>query len=63
VRSFNFQGSRDELSTELILSGFDALDNLKEELAGEGMNVEISSAEQQSDGVHARLRLRSGNAQ
>lgn len=63
VRSFNFQGSRDELSTELILSGFDALDALKEKLAGDGMSVEISSAEQQTDGVHARLRLRSGNAQ
>ncbi len=61
VRSFNFQGTRDELSTELILTGFDALDELKEKLAGGGLTVEISSADQQSDGVHARLRLRSGN--
>ena len=63
VRSFNFQGTRDELSTELILSGFDALDELKDKLGGSGLAVEISSADQQSDGVHARLRLRSGNAQ
>ena len=63
VRSFNFQGSRDELSTELILTDFGALDDLKDKLSGGGMSVEISSADQQSDGVHARLRLRSGNAQ
>jgi len=61
VRSFNFQGSRDELSTELILGGFDALDALKEKLATDGMSVEISSADQQQDGVHARLRLRAAN--
>lgn len=58
VRSFNFQGSRDELSTELILGGFDALDALKDKLAKDGLNVEISSADQQQDGVHARLRLK-----
>jgi len=63
VRSFNFQGSRDELSTELVLPGFDALDNLKDKLTRAGVAVEISSADQQSDGVHARLRLRSANAQ
>ncbi len=61
VRSFNFQGSRDELSTELILGGFDALDALKEKLATDGMSVEISSADQQQDGVHARLRLKAAN--
>lgn len=61
VRSFNFQGSRDELSTELILGGFDALDALKEKLATDGLNVEISSADQQQDGVHARLRLKAAN--
>lgn len=64
VRSFNFQGSRDELSTELILGGFDALDTLKDKLAKDGLNVEISSADQQQDGVHARLRLKAeANAQ
>ena len=63
VRSFNFQGTRDELSTELIVSGFDTLDKLKEQLTQDNLTVEISSADQQSDGVHARLRLRTGNAQ
>ena len=58
VRSFNFQGSRDELSTELVLGGFDALDALKDKLAKDGLSVEISSADQQQDGVHARLRLK-----
>ena len=63
VRSFNFQGSRDELSTELVVSEFPALDALKEKLTGSGLAVEVSSADQQSDGVHARLRLRYSNAQ
>ena len=63
VRSFNFQGSRDELSTELIVGKLAAVDDLKVQLDGNGMSVEISSIEEQSDGVHARLRLRSNNAQ
>ena len=62
VRSLSFQGARDELSTELVLTGFDALDALKEKLSTDGLAVEISSADQQSDGVHARLRLRYANA-
>ncbi len=61
VRSFNFQGSRDELSTELILGSFEDLDALKDKLANDGMSVEISSADQQQDGVHARLRLKAVN--
>lgn|GEM_PF-993272 len=62
VRSFNFQGSRDELSTELILASFPAMDELKSSLSEDGLDVEVSSADQQSDGVHARLRLRYANA-
>ncbi|MEM7217555.1 MAG: type II secretion system protein GspL [Pseudomonadota bacterium] len=62
LRSVNYQGTRKELSCELILSGFDALEGLKDKLDGEGLGVDISSADQQADGVHARLRIRSPGA-
>ena len=58
VRGFNYQSSRNELSIELILPGFEVLNALKEKLATNEVSVEISSADNQDDGVHARLRMR-----
>jgi len=58
VRGFNYQSSRNELSIELILDDFDPLNTLKEALTTNDVSVEISSADSQDDGVHARLRMR-----
>lgn len=58
VRGFNYQSSRNELSIELILDGFEPLNALKESLTTSAVSVEISSADSQDDGVHARLRMR-----
>lgn len=57
VQSLSFTEGRGELAVDLETGGFEALDGLKERLAGEGLNVEITSAEQLERGVRARLRL------
>jgi general secretion pathway protein L len=59
VRSLAFSGDRSELSAEVSVPGFDALDQIKSALGGRGFDVEIASAEQQDQGVLARLRIRS----
>ena len=63
LRGFNFQSSRNELSVELILPGFEPLNALKERLSKNGVTVDISSADNQDDGVHARLRMRAQSDQ
>jgi type II secretion system protein L len=60
MRSVAFNANRNELSAELTIARFDQLDALKDALSKRGLEVEIASAEQQDDGIHARLRLRSG---
>ncbi len=60
MRSISFNANRNELSAELTIARFDALDALKDSLAERGLEVDIASAEQRDDGVHARLRMRSG---
>jgi general secretion pathway protein L len=60
MRSVSFNANRNELSAELTIARFDLLDALKEALSKRGLQVEIASAEQQDDGIHARLRMRSG---
>lgn len=57
LQSLNYTGERGELAVDLIIDGFEALDRLKDSLAGEGVNVEITSAEQVDTGVRARVRL------
>jgi type II secretory pathway component PulL len=58
VRSLAFNGDRVELNAELAIPGFDRLDRIKTDLTNRGLAVEISSAEQQDQGVLARLRIR-----
>ena len=60
MRNVSFNANRNELSAELTIGRFDALDALKDSLAARGLEVDIASAEQQDDGIHARLRMRSG---
>jgi general secretion pathway protein L len=57
LQSLNYTGERGELAVDLIIDGFEALDRLKDSLAGEGVAVEITSAEQTDSGVRARIRL------
>jgi general secretion pathway protein L len=58
VRSLAFNSERVELNAEVAVPGFDALDKIKSALGERGLDVEISSAEQQDQGVLARLRIR-----
>jgi general secretion pathway protein L len=63
VQSLNFTGERGELAVDVTVAGFDALDRLKSRLEQQGVDVDIASAEQLTDGVRARIRLRtSGRA-
>jgi general secretion pathway protein L len=62
IQSLNYTGERGELAVDLIINGFDGLDQVKERLAGQGINVEITSAEQTDQGVRARVRLRGTGA-
>jgi general secretion pathway protein L len=62
VQSFSYNGERSEMAVDLVTGGFDALDQIKERLAGQGVNVEITSAEQTDQGVRARVRLREAGA-
>ena len=59
LRSITFNDGRAELGAEVAVKGFDALEALKTAWTNEGVTVDISSAEQQDQQVHARIRLRS----
>ena len=58
VRSLTFNDSRGELTSELWLPGYAQIDQLKRELEGRGLSVDISSAEERDNVVRARLRIR-----
>jgi general secretion pathway protein L len=58
LRSVTFNDGRAELGAEVAVRGFDALEALKTAWAQQGVSVDISSAEQQDQQVHARIRLR-----
>ena len=58
VRSISFNDSRSELTSELWLRGYAEIDALKRELEGQGLTVDISSAEERDNVVRARLRIR-----
>ncbi len=60
LRSVSFNDGRAELGAEVAVSGFDSLEALKTAWSHEGVVVEITSAEQQDQQVHARIRLRGG---
>ena len=58
LRSVTFNDGRAELGAEVAVGAFDALESLKAAWGKEGVAVDISSAEQQDQQVHARIRLR-----
>lgn len=60
LRSISYNDARDELGAEVAVSGFDALETLKAAWGKQGVAVDITSAEQQNNQVHARIRLRAG---
>jgi general secretion pathway protein L len=60
IQSLNFTMDRGELAVDLLIPGFEELDQLKERLAARGGSVDITSAEQQERGVRARVRVRDG---
>lgn len=62
LQSVNYTAERGELAVDLLIDGFEALDRLKEALAGQGVGVEITSAEQTDTGVRARVRLSGAGA-
>jgi general secretion pathway protein L len=57
VSSLNYTEARGELAADLLLRGYQELDGLKDSLNQRGVNVVITSAEQQDSGVRARIRL------
>jgi general secretion pathway protein L len=60
LQSVGFSDGRDELTADLTVPGFEALDALKSQLASMKLSTEITSAEQQDNGVRARLRVKVG---
>ena len=58
LRSITFNDGRAELGAEVAVGGFEALETLKAAWAKEGVSVDVSSAEQQDQQVHARVRLK-----
>ncbi len=60
ILSLTYTQTRDELAADLLLRNYDELERLKQRLAQLGVNVEITSAEQQDSGVRARVRLQGG---
>lgn len=57
LRSLSFSEERAELAAEVRLAGYAELDRLTAGLEGQRLAVEIGSAEEREDRVHARLRL------
>ncbi|MGE0622612.1 MAG: type II secretion system protein GspL [Pseudomonadales bacterium] len=60
IWSLTYADNRDELAADLQLASYDALEQLKQKLSRLGVAVEITSAEQQDNGVRARVRLQGG---
>jgi general secretion pathway protein L len=58
ILSLNYTESRNELAADLLLRNYDELERMKQRLGQLGINVEITSAEQQDSGVRARIRLK-----
>jgi general secretion pathway protein L len=58
--SVGFSDTRDELTADITVPGFDALDTLKTNLADMKLATEITSAEQQESRVRARLKVKIG---
>jgi general secretion pathway protein L len=63
IWSLTYTETRNELAADLQVSSYDALELLKQKLSRLGVNVEITSAEQQDNGVRARIRLQGGGGE
>jgi type II secretory pathway component PulL len=57
ITSLNYTDARGELAADLLLRGYEELDQLKENLEQRGLDVAITSAEQVDSGVRARIRI------
>ncbi|MFP6837951.1 MAG: type II secretion system protein GspL [Pseudomonadales bacterium] len=57
ITSLNYTDARGELAADLLLRGYEELDQLKENLEQRGLDVAITSAEQVDGGVRARIRI------
>lgn len=60
ISSFSYDRDRGELAVDLFTNGYDAVDRLKESVGRAGIPLEIVTAEQQEQGVRARVRLGAG---
>ncbi len=58
VSSLNYADQRRELTVEVMLSSYDDLETIKSKLAGQGVAVEVTSAEQEGQQVRSRMRVR-----
>ncbi|MEM9623581.1 MAG: type II secretion system protein GspL [Pseudomonadota bacterium] len=58
VSTLNYADQRRELTVEVMLSSYDDLEIIKSKLAGEGVTVDVTSAEQEGQQVRSRLRMR-----
>ena len=56
----DYNESRGEFATELLVRRYDDVDRVREALEARGVQAEIASAEQVERGVQARLRMRGG---
>lgn len=58
VSSLSYLQQRQELTIEVMLNSYADLDVIKDKLARAGIDVEVVSAEQESQGARSRLRVR-----
>lgn len=57
ISSFSYDEDRGQLAVDLFTDRYETLDRVKEGLSGAGVAFEIVTAEQQDNGVRARVRL------
>jgi len=57
ITSFSYDDDRAQLSVDMFTNAYDTVDRIKEKLAGAGVPMEIITAEQQENGIRARIRL------
>ena len=57
VRSLSYQSASDALDVEILVEGYDSLDTLESQVAGDSRAVSMLGATQAEDGVRARLRI------
>ena len=55
VQSIRFRAKQMELTTDVLIRGFDELEAVKARSAGAGINIEISDATVEQDRVRARM--------